>query len=129
MFCRVYDSNVTVHFVHSNVAKIHSRFVQVLNHVMSAGVNVIIDHGLTPFASIFIEPAKVLFLNNAINHGILGPLGITQAAEAGKSILFILEPNPGPGVGVLLAYTFFGTGTAKKTAPGVAIIQDRKSVV
>lgn len=97
-------------------------FVQVLNHVMSSGVNVIIDHGLTPFASVFIEPAKVLFLNNAINHGILGPLGITQAAEAGKSILFILEPNPGPGVGVLLAYTFFGTGTAKKTAPGVAII-------
>lgn len=97
-------------------------FVQVLNHVMSTGVNVIIERGLTPFASIFIEPAKVLFLNNAINHGILGPLGITQAAEAGKSILFILEPNPGPGVGVLLAYTFFGTGTAKKTAPGVAII-------
>lgn len=96
--------------------------VQFMNHVMSAGINVIIEHGLTPLASIFIEPAKVLFLNNAINHGILGPLGMTQAAEAGKSILFILEPNPGPGVGVLLAYTFFGTGTAKQTAPGVAII-------
>ena len=82
----------------------------------------IIAHKLIPFASIFIEPAKVLFLNNAINHGILSPIGITQAAKAGKSILFILEPNPGPGVGVLLAYTFFGTGTAKRTAPGVAII-------
>ena len=82
----------------------------------------IIAHKLIPFASIFIEPAKVLFLNNAINHGILSPIGITQAAKAGKSILFILEPNPGPGVGVLLAYTFFGTGTAKITAPGVAII-------
>lgn len=96
--------------------------VQALNVFLSAGVNLIISSGLTPFAGIFIEPAKVLFLNNAINHGILGPLGIVQAAEAGKSILFILEPNPGPGVGVLLAYTFFGAGIAKKTAPGVAVI-------
>lgn len=96
--------------------------VQGLNVFLSGGVNWIIEQGLIPFASVFIEPAKVLFLNNAINHGILSPIGITQAAEAGKSILFILEPNPGPGVGVLLAYTFFGTGTAKRTAPGVAII-------
>lgn len=96
--------------------------VQALNVVLSGGVNFIINRGWIPFASVFIEPAKVLFLNNAINHGILGPLGIAQAAEHGKSILFILEPNPGPGVGVLLAYTFFGTGTAKKTAPGVAFI-------
>lgn len=96
--------------------------VQAINAVLSAGVKVIIDNGLIPLASVFIEPAKVLFLNNAINHGILGPLGIVQAASAGKSILFMLEPNPGPGVGVLLAYTFFGTGIAKKTAPGVAII-------
>jgi PTS system mannitol-specific IIC component len=97
-------------------------FVQGLNYILSAGVNAIIENGLIPFSSIFIEPAKVLFLNNAINHGILGPLGVVQASEVGKSILFILEPNPGPGVGVLLAYTFFGTGTAKNTAPGVAII-------
>lgn len=97
-------------------------FVQALNAILSGGVNWIIARGLTPFANVFIEPAKVLFLNNAINHGILSPIGITQAAKAGKSILFILEPNPGPGVGVLLAYSFFGTGTAKRTAPGVAII-------
>ena len=97
-------------------------FVQAINVVLSGGVSWIIAHKLIPFASIFIEPAKVLFLNNAINHGILSPIGITQAAKAGKSILFILEPNPGPGVGVLLAYTFFGTGTAKRTVPGVAII-------
>lgn len=96
--------------------------MQALNAVLSGGVNWIIAKGLTPFANVFIEPAKVLFLNNAINHGILSPIGITQAAKAGKSILFILEPNPGPGVGVLLAYSFFGTGTAKRTAPGVAII-------
>ena len=96
--------------------------MQALNAVLSGGVNWIIAKGLTPFANVFIEPEKVLFLNNAINHGILSPIGITQAAKAGKSILFILEPNPGPGVGVLLAYSFFGTGTAKRTAPGVAII-------
>lgn len=96
--------------------------VQGLNHILSSGVKFIIDNNMIPFTSIFIEPAKVLFLNNAINHGILGPLGIVEASEVGKSILFILEPNPGPGVGVLLAYSFFGSGTAKKTAPGVAII-------
>ncbi len=96
--------------------------IQAINLVLSAGVNWIIEHHLIPFASVFIEPAKVLFLNNAINHGILSPIGVTQAAEAGKSILFILEPNPGPGLGVLLAYSFFGKGDAKSSAPGVAII-------
>lgn len=96
--------------------------IQAINLVFSAGVNWIIDHHLIPFANLFIEPAKVLFLNNAINHGILSPIGVTQAAERGKSILFILEPNPGPGLGVLLAYSFFGKGTAKSSAPGVAII-------
>ena len=93
-----------------------------ITHVLTIGVNFLITHNILPFAPIFVVPGQVLFLNNAINHGILSPIGITQAAKAGKSILFILEPNPGPGVGVLLAYTFFGTGTAKRTAPGVAII-------
>ncbi|MEZ5089394.1 MAG: hypothetical protein R2719_06495 [Micropruina sp.] len=54
-----------------------------------------------------IEPAKILFLNNAINHGILTPLGLAEAAESGKSILFLLEANPGPGLG-LLAFSVFG---------------------
>lgn len=97
-------------------------FIEAINMFLSAGVNWIINHRMIPFSSIFIEPAKVLFLNNAINHGILSPIGVTQAAERGKSILFILEPNPGPGLGVLLAYTFFGKGDAKSSAPGVAII-------
>jgi Phosphotransferase system, mannitol-specific IIBC component len=97
-------------------------FVSVITGILSAGVNWIIANNLIPFSSLFIEPAKVLFLNNAINHGILSPIGITQAASAGKSILFLLEPNPGPGLGVLLAYSIFGRGTAKSTAPGVAII-------
>ncbi|PRO67151.1 PTS mannitol transporter subunit IICB [Alkalicoccus urumqiensis] len=89
---------------------------------LAAGVEVIISAGLLPFASILIEPAKVLFLNNAINHGILSPIGLDQAADAGKSILFMLETNPGPGLGVLLAVMLFGKGSAKRTAPGAAII-------
>ena len=87
------------------------------------GVNWLVDHSLLPLASIIIEPAKILFLNNAINHGVLTPLGVEQAADTGKSILFLLEANPGPGLGLLLAYTFFGTGLAKATAPGAAVIQ------
>jgi PTS system mannitol-specific IIC component len=87
------------------------------------GVDWLISHSLLPIASIIIEPAKVLFLNNAVNHGVLTPLGVDQAATAGKSILFLLEANPGPGLGLLLAYSVFGTGLAKSTAPGAAVIQ------
>ncbi len=43
--------------------------------------------------------------------------------ESGKSILFLLEANPGPGLGILLAFTFFGVGIARSTAPGAIIIQ------
>ncbi len=82
----------------------------------------IVDAGLLPLASIFIEPAKILFLNNAINHGVLSPLGIQQAAAAGKSIFFMLESNPGPGLGILLAYALFSKGMAKQSAPGAIII-------
>ena len=96
--------------------------VNALTDFLAAGVQFIFDAGLLPLASIFIEPAKVLFLNNAINHGILGPLGIEQAADAGKSMLFLLESNPGPGLGILLAFMFFGKGAAKQTAPGAVII-------
>ena len=87
------------------------------------GVNFLVAHDLLPFTSLVIEPAKVMFLNNAINHGVLTPLGIDQAAEQGKSVLFLLEANPGPGLGLLLAYSVFGRGLAKATAPGAAIIQ------
>ncbi|TLM84271.1 PTS mannitol transporter subunit IICBA [Pseudarthrobacter sp. NamE5] len=85
-------------------------------------VQFLVDNGLLPLTSIFIEPAKVLFLNNAINHGVLTPLGVQQSLEQGKSILFLLEANPGPGLGILLAYMFFGRGVAKASAPGAAII-------
>ena len=90
--------------------------------VLGAGVNFLVVNGLLPLTSILIEPAKVFFLNNAINHGVLTPLGIAQVEAAGKSVLFLLEANPGPGLGLLLAYTFFGKGAAKAGAPGAAII-------
>lgn len=93
-----------------------------LNKALEAGVQAIVDAHLLPLASIFIEPAKVLFLNNAINHGVLSPIGIEEAASAGKSVLFLLESNPGPGLGILLAYMLFGKGMAKQSAPGAVII-------
>ena len=96
--------------------------VDALTQAMAKGVEIILSAHLIPLTSIFIEPAKILFLNNAINHGILTPLGTEQVAEAGKSILFLLEANPGPGLGVLLAFTLFGKGAAKSSAPGAMII-------
>jgi mannitol-specific phosphotransferase system IIC component len=87
------------------------------------GVDYLVDHSLLPLASLIIEPAKVLFLNNAINHGVLGPLGVAQAAQHGKSILFMLESNPGPGLGLLLAYLLFGPRSLRPTVPAAIIIQ------
>jgi len=97
-------------------------FVKVLSGGLAAGVNFLVEAGLLPLTSIFVEPAKILFLNNAINHGIFSPLGIQQASEAGQSIFFLIEANPGPGLGILLAYMVFGKGTAKQTAGGASII-------
>lgn len=96
--------------------------VKALTSWLVDGVDWLIATGLLPLTSILIEPAKVLFLNNAINHGVLSPIGIEQVKQAGQSALFLLESNPGPGLGVLLAYCIFGKGTAKKSAPGAAII-------
>lgn len=100
-----------------------SPVVTALSNALGAGVDAIVNAGLLPLASIFVEPAKVLFLNNAINHGILAPLAIEQAREVGSSILFLVETNPGPGLGVLLAFSIFGSGISKTSAPGAAIIQ------
>lgn len=98
-------------------------FMSAVLVVLSAGVKILIEHGLLPLVAIFIEPAKILFLNNAINHGIFTPLATAQAAEAGKSIMYMLEPNPGPGLGVLLAYMLFCKDkTTKDSAPGAIII-------
>jgi PTS system mannitol-specific IIC component len=94
-----------------------------ISTVLGAAVDWLVSLNLLPLVSIIVEPAKVLFLNNAINHGVFTPLGIEQAAETGKSILFLIEANPGPGIGLLLAFTFFGVGAAKASAPGAAVIQ------
>lgn len=96
--------------------------VQAFSDWLGSGVELIVNAGLLPVASIFIEPAKILFLNNAINHGVLTPLGVAQIAEQGKSIFFLLETNPGPGLGILLAFWVFGKGMAKASAPGSIII-------
>ncbi|KXT78662.1 PTS mannitol transporter subunit IICB [Streptococcus sp. DD13] len=96
--------------------------VSSLTEWVSQGVDFLMSISLLPLTNIIIEPAKVLFLNNALNHGILTPIGTQQATELGKSILFLLEANPGPGLGILLAYAFFGRGTAKSSSWGAMII-------
>ncbi|BCG58168.1 PTS mannitol transporter subunit IICB [Paenibacillus sp. URB8-2] len=96
--------------------------IQGLTNILSSGVQFLVNHHLLPLVNLIIEPAKVLFLNNAINHGILSPIAVEQATKAGKSILFMLESNPGPGLGILLAYWLAGKGSAKSSAPGAIII-------
>ena len=90
--------------------------------VLESGVNWLVANNLLPLASILVEPGKVLFLNNAINHGVFTPIGVQQVSESGKSLLFLIEANPGPGLGILLAYSFFGLGLARASAPGAIII-------
>lgn len=98
-------------------------FMNLILTILTAGVNVLVEHGMLPLIAVFIEPAKVLFLNNAINHGIFTPIATAQAAETGKSIMYMLESNPGPGLGVLLAYMFFCEDKkTKQSAPGAVII-------
>lgn len=89
---------------------------------IAQGAESITRAGLLPFIALFIEPGKVLFINNAINHGVLSPLGLAQAKEMGRSIFFLLETNPGPGLGLLLAYALSGRGMARQSAPGAMVI-------
>ncbi len=98
-------------------------FVNEFSKFASTVIDKLVENNLLPLTSIFIEPAKVLFLNNAVNQGILTPLGVQEAAEKGKSILFLLEANPGPGAGLLIAFMFFGKGAARASAPGALLIQ------
>lgn len=86
------------------------------------GVDFLVDHNLLPLASIVVEPAKILFLNNAINHGVFTPLGAQDVLEDGKSILFMIESNPGPGLGILVAFALFGPRLLKFAAPSAIII-------
>ena len=94
-----------------------------LTNALSSGVDWMLRHKMNPLLAVLVDPAKVLFLNNAVNHGIMTPLGIQQAAEAGKSMLFLIDPNPGPGLGILLSCWVFGKGMTKQSAPGAAVIQ------
>ncbi|WP_057490895.1 PTS mannitol-specific transporter subunit IIBC [Streptococcus orisasini] len=93
-----------------------------LTEWVGMGVEAIVKVHLLPLANLIIEPAKILFLNNALNHGIFTPLGTEQVAKVGKSVLFLLEANPGPGLGVLIAYATFGKGSAKSSSWGAMII-------
>ncbi|ALA54203.1 PTS mannitol-specific transporter subunit IIBC [Shouchella clausii] len=96
--------------------------VAAFTQVLETGVDAMISWGVLPLVSIFIEPAKILFLNNAINHGVIGPIAAGQVAEYGKSILYLLEANPGPGMGILLAYMIFGKGASRASSYGAGII-------
>ncbi|AZS15141.1 PTS mannitol transporter subunit IICB [Paenibacillus lutimineralis] len=98
------------------------RIIEAVTSALSTGVDFLVSNHLIPLVNILIEPAKVLFLNNAINHGVLSPIAAEQALSAGKSLLYMLESNPGPGIGILLAYMFFGRGSARQSASGAAII-------
>lgn len=101
----------------------------VLTDWLGAGVGWLVDHSLLPLTAVLVEPAKVLFLNNAINHGVFTPIGTEQvealraAGEVGKSILYMIESNPGPGLGLLLAYCVAGKGETRSSAGAAAIIQ------
>ncbi len=95
---------------------------EAISNFLGSIVDGLIQARLLPLAAIIIEPAKVLFLNNALNHGVLGPLGVTQSAETGRAIHFLLETNPGPGLGLLTAYLVAGRGMLKQSAPGAMII-------
>ncbi len=99
-----------------------SPVLEAITNALGDGAAWLVDSGLVPLADIPIEVAKVLFLNNAVNQGVLTPLGAAESAEAGQSIYFLLETNPGPGLGLLLAYWFAGTGMWKESAPGSIII-------
>ena len=90
--------------------------------ILSGGVNALVAANLLPLASIFVEPAKVLFLNNAINHGIFTPLAAIDVQEHGRSILYMVESNPGAGLGLLTAFLLFGPKAQRPTVPGAIII-------
>jgi mannitol PTS system EIICBA or EIICB component len=93
-----------------------------LTEALSAGARKMTTLGLLPLIALFVEPGKVLFINNAINHGVLAPLGVAEASQFGKSIFFLIEPNPGQGFGLLMAYWLFGKGTTRSSAPGAIVI-------
>lgn len=96
--------------------------VTAISNAFGSVVQWLVDIKLLPLVALIIEPAKVLFLNNALNIGVLAPLGAVASQETGRAIHFMLESNPGPGLGLLLAYTVAGKGMLKQSAPGAIVI-------
>ncbi|MBH0008482.1 PTS mannitol transporter subunit IICB [Salinibacterium sp. SWN1162] len=96
--------------------------VTAISNGLEAVIAFLVDNSLLPLASVFVEPGKILFLNNAINHGVFTPLGTAESLEKGQSILFLIEANPGPGLGILLAFLVFGVGLLRASAPGAILI-------
>jgi len=99
-----------------------SPVVEGVSNFLGSLVDGLVNAKLLPLAALVIEPAKILFLNNALNHGVLAPLGVAAVEESGKAIHFLLETNPGPGLGLLVAYYVAGKGMLKESAPGAMII-------
>ncbi|HSU01531.1 MAG TPA: PTS mannitol transporter subunit IICB [Nocardioides sp.] len=94
-----------------------------INDVLLRAINALVDTGALPLLSLLNEPAKVLFLNNVIDQGIYYPLGLQVAADEGKSIFFMVASNPGPGLGLLIAFWLFGQNRViRDSAPGAIII-------
>jgi len=96
--------------------------VTAISNGLESVIAFLVENGLLPLASLFVEPGKILFLNNAINHGVFTPLGTAESLEKGQSILFLIEANPGPGLGILLAFLVFGVGLLRASAPGAILI-------
>ncbi len=99
-----------------------SPVVSTFSIAAGAGVAKLISARLLPFAAIIIEPAKILFLNNALNHGILSPLGVVAAKQTGHAVHFLLESDPGPGLGLLCAFFLAGKGVLKESSPGAMVV-------
>jgi len=97
-------------------------FVTVVSNAAGAVVQWLVNIRLLPLVALIVEPAKVLFLNNALNIGVLAPLGAAAAQTTGRAIHFMLESNPGPGLGLLVAFWVAGKGLLKESAPGSIII-------
>jgi len=96
--------------------------VAAVTSTVGAWAKTMTEAGFLPLMALVIEPAKVLFVNNAIGQGVLTPLGLLDARQYGKSVYFLLESDPGPGLGLLAAYSVFGRGSARSSAPGALII-------
>ncbi len=97
--------------------------IVIVSQLINQSVEFFIDRSLLQILAVFIEPIKVLFLNNGINHGIIDVVAIDQVNKIGESTLYLLEANPGPGLGVILAYWVYSKGAMKESAPSAAIIQ------